>query len=350
VTRLKKLFLWCSKLCGLFAVARAVTGGRLRILCYHGVALEDEDAFRPKLFIRPDTLERRLRYLKSMAFPVLPLDSAVERLRYGDLPRCAVALTADDGFYSTYSIMGRLARRLELPFTLYVTSYYVVHQAPIFRLALQYMFWRTTESSLEVCGLGGDLCGARSLETKDERDRTMWELIDFGERKLDENERQALARRVGERLAVDYDHLAEKRKVSLMTPDEIREFAATVGDIGLHTHRHVLPEEEAGAIRELDENRAVLEPIVDRTLKHFCYPSGEWSQAHWPALERAGIGTATTCEAGLNHSETPPFRLRRFLDGENISQIEFESEMSGYTELLRRLRSFATATATEARS
>lgn len=30
--------------------------------------------------------------------------------------------------------------------------------------------------------------------------------------------------------------------------------------------------------------------------------------------------------------------LRRFLDGENISQVEFEAELSGFMELARKAR------------
>ena len=48
--------------------------------------------------------------------------------------------------------------------------------------------------------------------------------------------------------------------------------------------------------------------------------------------------TATTCEPGLNSPSTPRLSLHRFLDGEDITQIEFEAEVSGFTELLRSVR------------
>jgi hypothetical protein len=49
--------------------------------------------------------------------------------------------------------------------------------------------------------------------------------------------------------------------------------------------------------------------------------------------------SATTCDTGLNHSDAPPLTLDRFLDGNNISWIEFKAEMSGFSDLLRKARS-----------
>jgi hypothetical protein len=124
-----------------------------------------------------------------------------------------------------------------------------------------------------------------------------------------------------------------------MSADEIRACVASGMDVQLHTHRHRFDEEPALARGEVVENRAQLAPLAGAPLRHFCYPSGVWSTRHWPSLAATGVVTATTCDPGLNYPDTPRFGLRRFLDGEDISQIEFEAEVSGFSELLRRARS-----------
>ena len=48
--------------------------------------------------------------------------------------------------------------------------------------------------------------------------------------------------------------------------------------------------------------------------------------------------SATTCNADLNYPDKPSLELKRFLDGENISDIEFEAELSGFNELLRKMK------------
>jgi hypothetical protein len=42
--------------------------------------------------------------------------------------------------------------------------------------------------------------------------------------------------------------------------------------------------------------------------------------------------------SGFNYPETERMELRRFLDGENISQVEFEAELSGILEWGRKAR------------
>ncbi len=334
----KRCILHLSRWFGLFHVARRVTGQGLRILCYHGFALSDESRFRPKLFIRPSTFEKRMKYLSGRAGPVIGLDEALNLLEGGNLPRGAAVVTIDDGHYSVLQFAVPILLSLHIPTTIYVASYHAVKQTPVFRLVVQYIFWKTGERELSTVGLGIPVPEIIPLRDLEKQKKGMWEIIRFAERNFEEEQRCELARTLGERLRVDYDSLTQERNFSLMTPDEIRSLAAAGFDVQLHTHRHDLPEDEALIEREIQENRRILEPLVTRELKHFCYPSGIWSRRHWPMLDALGIKSATTCDPGLNYRHTPRLGLKRFLDGEDVAQIEFEAELSGFTELIRSAR------------
>lgn len=337
---LKRGVLYLSKALGLFALARRVTGHGLRILCYHGIATADESAFRPRLFITPSTLERRFRFLARRRFPVLRLDDALARLERGDLPPAATVITIDDGFASVYTRGLDLLRKFSFPATLYLTSYYCLKETPVFRLAMQYLFWKTDRATLDLIGLdAARFRGAASLDDPAERHRVMWDLIAYGETECDEPRRRRLARAVAKRLGVDYATVERDRRLSLVAPAEIREMAVAGVDIQLHTHRHRLPEDHALARREILDNRAALAPLVVQPLEHLCYPSGLWSERFRPLLIASGIRSAATCVPGLNYRDTPRYALRRILDSEEFTQIEFEAEASGYAELLRRARS-----------
>jgi peptidoglycan/xylan/chitin deacetylase (PgdA/CDA1 family) len=262
----------------------------------------------------------------------------MNRLRDGTLPPGATAITFDDALYSTYRLAWPILQRFSVPATLYVTTYYVAKGAPVFGLLVEYMFWRTRKSSLDVSGLGLPSSGAIVLTDPASKVRATEEIVEHGETRCSEEQRGALARALAERLEIDYDTLARERRFNLMTLEEIHELDAKGLDVQAHTHRHQFPEDEAAARRELVDNRALLEPLTGKCLEHFCYPSGFWSERHWPWLASAGFKTATTCEPGFNYPETPPLALRRFLDGEHISELEFEAEMSGYKEIFRRAR------------
>jgi peptidoglycan/xylan/chitin deacetylase (PgdA/CDA1 family) len=327
-----------SKGLGLFALARRLTRRRLRILCYHGLSIDDEHLYSPGLFMRPETVRSRFEALVRGNHPVLPLDRAWEALRDGTLPDSAVVITYDDGFYGNFLRGASLHEEFRLPATIYVTTYYVVKQVPIFRHAVQYMFWKTDRAEVDLGGIPGVDCGTLPLANRGRADEVKWGLIRHAELHLNEPQRVDLARVLGTRLGIDYDELARSRRLSLMTPEEVRSLAGLGLDVQLHTHRHQLPCDEEQVRREIRDNRSVLEPILGRPCDHLCYPSGVFTPEEWPWLEACGIKSATTCEVGLNDARTSRYGLRRFLDAETVRPIEFEAEISGFADLLRHAR------------
>jgi hypothetical protein len=48
--------------------------------------------------------------------------------------------------------------------------------------------------------------------------------------------------------------------------------------------------------------------------------------------------SATTTDIGLVAADSPPYALPRILDGQDITDLEFEAELCGFMQLLRRLR------------
>jgi peptidoglycan/xylan/chitin deacetylase (PgdA/CDA1 family) len=336
-TAVKLAVLRAAQLLGLFSVARRVYRRKLRILCYHGFEMVDEASFAPKLFINRTTFERRLATLARKCYRVLSLEEAFARLRTGALPDDSVVITIDDGWASVGRVGAPLLRQFGFPATIYVTSYYVVKGSPVFQLLVPYALWKTSRVAVNLDDLPGLDGGTVDLSSREAREQLAQRLIETGE-SADEPRRVLLWRSLALRLGLDSESIEESRIVSLLTPEEIRCLVRDGFDIQLHTHRHVFPSDLERARKEILENRAVLEPLAGRALEHFCYPDGTWSESRWPWLESAGIRSATTCVGGLNDERTPAFGLRRFLDGENIRQLEFEAELCGFSEALRRLR------------
>lgn len=335
----KKLFLYCSRVAGLFQLSAYFTRRGLRILCYHGFASGDEAKFRPKLFINPETFERRLAYLSKKRYPVLTLDDALKKLPTRGLPNRAVVITIDDGWAGTAKTARRMLSAFSFPATLYVTTYHAAKETPVFQLAVQYILWKTTENVLDLGDLGVSSARKIALTDAQEKESAADEIILHGETQCDEEGRVLLATRLGKILGVDFEGIRRSRILNLVTADEIRSLAKQRIDIQLHTHRHRMTFDQRLVSQEITDNRAVLEPLVGKSLRHFCYPSGEWSRDLFPWLESVGIKSAVTCDPGLNYDYSSAFELKRFLDGEHVSQVEFEAELSGFNEMMRRVRS-----------
>ncbi len=151
------------------------------------------------------------------------------------------------------------------------------------------------------------------------------------------DERQVFLRLCCDTLGYDWSCLQAGRLISYITSDEAREMAQGGVDLQLHTHRHFLPDDNfEAAQREIEDNKRALEPVGVSELRHFCYPSGNYSEKRATYLEQIGVVSATTTSAGFNQRKTPRMRLKRFLDSEAITLLEFEAEMCGFFELIRK--------------
>jgi len=307
---------------------------RLLILCYHGIAIEDEHLWRPQLYMPAEVLGQRLEVLRAMRCSVLPLGEALARLRARDLPPRSVVLTFDDGAYDFYKQAYPLLQQSGFPATVYQTTYYVDHEMPIFNLICSYLLWkRRGEQMIQAPELG--LSEPMEVRTEAGRHRIVRSLIDLSDREnLTGRQKNELAARLAAILGLDYSHLSAKRILQLMNPQELAEIEKNGVDIQLHTHHHRTPEEENSFRREITENRERIRALTGREASHFCYPSGVYRKEFVGWLSQEDVISATTCDAGLVDRRDNPYFLPRFVDTSSRSQLEFESWVSGIGSLM----------------
>lgn len=342
---LKLLLLWVARGLGLFSLARRCNRRKLRILCYHGMALDDQAQFRPYLYMSADLFRERMEYLARAGYRVIDLDTAVAQLHAGTLLPDSVVITVDDGWHSFYRLALPVLKEAGFPATIYVTTYYVEHPDPVFGLVVQYMFWKTRETRISLQNLSFLPDDTVDLTSPDARQALLQNILAWGDTCGSGAERVRISELLGQLLRVPYDDIIRKRMFHLMTPDELRLARDAGMAIELHTHRHCFPaDDEKVASREIIQNRQVLHEIVGSEGRHFCYPSGVWSGNQWAWLDRLDVRSSTTCQAGLNASTTPRHALHRFLDGDTVHPLEFEAALCGFIELIpaflrRRLQS-----------
>jgi len=307
---------------------------RLLILCYHGISLEDEHLWRPALYMETGKLQEHLELLREYECSVLPLAEALERLRARTLPPRSVAITFDDGMYDFYQQAFPLLKRHSYPATVYLSTYYMSRELPVFNLICSYMLWKrrgdVIPSGAEI-GVHGKL----DLRTEIARHSVVTSLMERADREqMSGPKKNDLAAQLAHLLNLDFAAIKSRRILQLMNAREVQEIAQGGADIQLHTHRHRTPDEEDLFLREIRDNRKCIQEIICKNALHFCYPSGVYRPKFLSWLRQEGIVSATTCDAGLATPQSNWLLLPRFIDNQRRARIDFESWLTGVGHLL----------------
>jgi peptidoglycan/xylan/chitin deacetylase (PgdA/CDA1 family) len=334
---MKHAFLHIAKFFGLFLLLRWLTRDQARILCYHGGSTGDESRYNPKLFCTPGQLRQRLNWLRANGFAAATLDEVIasEPGKHAGIP---VAITLDDGWYSSYrDLLPVLAEHGHRP-ALYLHTEVAETGVPVIPVSLRYILWKTAGCAVSLAGFNADMDGDWQLGDQAQQLR----LRTAAEAWLKTQPASAVAaslERFAEALGLPAEALdLGSRRFSYMTQDELRAAAAAGCSIELHGHVH---EYVAG---EPERNRRNIDACRDSIVRaglaaprHYCYPSGAFDAQAAYVMRMAGVSSATTCLPGLVNTSSPDARyfLPRFLDGGDVSMIEFEAEMSGVLQLLR---------------
>lgn len=307
---------------------------RLRILCYHGAWI-GPGHWGNLLFISPPRFREQMRRLIELGYHPIPLEQALEQVTNNSLPPDAVVITIDDGWYGSYREMLPILAEAKIPFTLYAYTAPIVEHRPVFPILLDYMLAHGTPARLTESDLFGS--GERIFDFKiaahrrQARNILAWHLEDHCAYSWQEP-----LHRLAKALHFDLEPLLEQRIFHLMTPDELSRVQDFGGTVQLHTHDHRFSSDQPDQNRTtILDNRRELERIVDSRLDHFCYPSGNYQTRIFPLLRELGIKSATTVEAGFVSRRSIPLALPRLCVGEQTDSLQFESLLSGFSELLR---------------
>lgn len=311
---------------------------RLLILAYHGISTHDEHLWDDSMFMPAQIFQRRLELIERSRCAVLPLAEAVERLYGADLPERSVAITFDDGAQDFYSAAFPPLREFGFPVTVYLSTFYSDFNRPVFDVMCAYLMWKGRAETLNLKELiGSD--DEFELRFESARQDAVGAIRDFAKhRQFSAEEKDRLLARLANQLRVDYDELIERRAMHLLKADEVKSLAAAGVDFQLHTHRHRTPADRELFVREIEDNRRSIFAMTGGRAEHFCYPSGVYESAFLPWLREAGVVSATTCDFGLVSAMSDPLLLPRLVDVSSLSEIEFESCLSGVSAALPRRR------------
>lgn len=349
--QLKLSFLRAARSLGVFKLFRHLTQSQLRILCYHGGAIGDESEYNGKLFFSKKTFEQRMRWLRETGFNVVSLDDAVESAGGNrPAPPLATVITFDDGWYSTGSELLPVLGTLAMPSTLYLCTSHVLEGTPVATVTTRYIIWKSPLKSVALNGYGPANDGHYDVSDAPGREQLAQKIAAWVEAfgadqtaVVDALERFAKDMGVG-----SADLQLGSRRFQYMTGDELRKVGAHGCAVELHGHVHHYPKGDPVALKnDLRQCSDAIEELGLPSPKHYCYPSGSFDADAAEILSELGVVSATTCIPGLisKAENEQAYFLPRFLDGRDVEMLEFEAEMSGFSEFLRRITGRAASAA-----
>lgn len=324
----KTVILTILKWLGLFRLAKIITARRPRILCYHGIAVEDEYQLFPGVFMRSNTFARRMALVAKWGYKPVSLDELYRQHQAGQYNKDTLVITIDDGWAAIEQGMLPTLKKYGFNATLYLSTYFVFNQRPIFKLTCFYLFWKHKRPFTLI----KNSCLKPYTDAKE---LTVHQVLQLSSQ-LGSASEQTILLELAAYFGEDIQRWPQTGKFMFLTPEKVSALAEQGLAIELHTHRHKFSElnlQDAAA--EIFKNRAYISQLTGKNPRHFCYPSGEYHSEQLNILNELNIKTATTTENELVNKQSSLLTLSRLVDSDRVSELEFEAELTGVMTLLR---------------
>jgi len=294
------------------------------IYMLHSVT-SDTTYLDPYMQVRGKFLDEMLRYLVSKGVELVSLDGAMQRLAQVS-SRPFVCFTFDDGYCDNLTVALPVFRRWNCPFTIYVTTALVERRMPYTWGCLRELIQNNGEITIDAVGLR-----LRSESAAEKRNcyYKISKIIEAGD--LDDVACSEMFRLHGV-------YAEEVQAKDALTETDLRTLAGdSLVEIGGHTDSHrrlsVLGRDEARA--DIQKNKAFLENIVQRPVRHFAFPYGD-AQSCGPRdfdlASEIGFQTAVTTRLGglfPSHLMTPTAWPRLHFRGSLENRSFMECQRNG---------------------
>lgn len=278
--------------------------------------------------------EQHLAYLVKYN-TVLSLDEVLEARTTGDeLPPNPTVITIDDGYSGVYDIAFPLLQKYRMPATLYAITDFLDGKIWVWTDLMRFLLLESDAGFFSYEHPNGE-----KVETELKNNLQKLEvagLVNSILKKLPEREKKFRIKEIAESLEVEIPGKPPK-KFAPITWQQAREMDKNGIRIESHTVTHpILPNIGEDQLEfELRQAKNRLEKILERKVRHFCYPNGSLDEKVQEAVEKAGYKSAVTTEYGFNNGRTDPYLLKRIDASPNIAN--FAQSVSGFEHLRQRI-------------
>ncbi|MBK8750319.1 MAG: polysaccharide deacetylase family protein [Candidatus Competibacteraceae bacterium] len=278
--------------------------GKLSILIFHRVLPEPDPLFPAEVDSRQfDTM---MGWVKQ-GFNVLPLYEAVERLKRGNLPAAAAAITFDDGYADNHDIALPILQRHGLTATFFIATGFL-DGGRMFNDTVIEAVRRCSQPGLDLTRIGLGTHDTCTLAAKRQAIPNLLNRVKY----LPLVQRLETVRAIAEMAGVVLpDNL-------MMSSPQVKALHQAGMNIGAHTVRHPIVANLAvdEAEREIADSRDYLESLLGERVTLFAYPNGkptiDYRYEQVEIVRRMGFTAAVSTAWGVAKPDSDCFQLPRF--------------------------------------
>jgi peptidoglycan/xylan/chitin deacetylase (PgdA/CDA1 family) len=260
----------------------------------------------------------QMRYIQRN-YRVISLRQMVDELHDPKPQEQSVVVTFDDGYLGTYLDAFPVLKEYAIPATVYLITASIESGEAAWYDRIFLRFQRAT-SEVTVTLETRKTFRLTGLVSRVEAATAVVSFL----RTLPDEERQRWCESLAEAMPLP----AEDLRGSMMNWDQVREMQAAGISFGCHTMTHpVLSRLTPDAVqREVAESKWLIEQQLGVQVDDFAFPFGKPSDCGAvgaSALSALGLRTAMTTIVGVNEPGADRFRLRRMVQGDELSLAMF---------------------------
>jgi peptidoglycan/xylan/chitin deacetylase (PgdA/CDA1 family) len=335
VSRAKFPALTIANSAGFNWVLRKTLGGRLLVLCYHGVVAADhpDEYFLYRNTVSAAQFDRQLAMVKKWFRPVAASDVARWVHGKGDLPERAVLITFDDGYRNNLTLAAPILLKHGVPALISVTTGYIGTGRMLWTDELNRRILHSAAKTIPLPG-GETRPAGQGREERIE----LAESVRRKAKRLSDEDRRAYLEAL-RALPVE-EPFGGGELYEFLSWNDVRKLHSLGFEIGSHTAEHpilsrVAPQELA---RELCSSKAAIERESGAECSTIVYPNGgtaDVSDAVIEAAEAAGYRLGFLLTAGINRGGEHFLRLTRINIPGHLPDSLFAAQVSGLYTVLR---------------
>jgi len=280
------------------------THGRLSVFIFHRVLSQPDELFPDEPDIARFT--QMMAWIKQW-FNVIPLDTAIRRLKSNTLPARAASITFDDGYADNYQNALPILKQHGLTATFFIATGFL-DGGRMWNDSVIETLRAHQADSIDLGHLGLAILPLGTMEEKRSSIAKLLSTLKY----LPVREREIVANQIVEATGsiVPND--------LMMTSTQVVAMRSAGMQIGAHTVSHPILARTttAEARKEIGDSKHQLEQLLGEDIALFAYPNGklgvDYLSEHATLVQELGFEAAVATDWGASSRETNLFNIPRF--------------------------------------